>query len=213
MEEETYRVEFGTGPSKPLRKRLEVTETPDEIVVASTAMRHRIRRDGKPLLTSIAFKENEFLGAPIRIAHTDPECDVFLGNPDEFLRTAILNADRTAARIERLRGLRAASDPCYGNPGLVVRNRLYDTGHKRLAAKYEKAQYMYAADAWGILQALSLTRSPSLILAASRAVSDEFFDLTKAEGLLGVLLETLPAPKKPRKGAPKPQHNQPHPRW
>jgi len=63
MEEQTYRVEFGRGPSKPLRKRLEVTETPEEIVVASSAIRHRIRRDGKPLLTFIAFRENEFLGA------------------------------------------------------------------------------------------------------------------------------------------------------
>lgn len=59
----TYRVEIGKEPSQPLRAGLSVTENADEIVVASAAIRHRIRRDGKPLLTSIAFGENEFIGA------------------------------------------------------------------------------------------------------------------------------------------------------
>lgn len=58
----TYHVEIGEAPAQPLRAGLSVTETPDEIVVASAAIRHRIRRDGKPLLTSIAFGENEFIG-------------------------------------------------------------------------------------------------------------------------------------------------------
>jgi len=59
----TYRVEIGKGPAQPLRAGLSVMETADEIVVASAAIRHRIRRDGRPLLTSIAFGENEFIGA------------------------------------------------------------------------------------------------------------------------------------------------------
>ena len=59
----TYRVEIGKEPTQPLRPGLSVTETADEIVVASVAIRHRIRRDGKPLLTSIAFGDNEFIGA------------------------------------------------------------------------------------------------------------------------------------------------------
>jgi len=58
-----YRVDIGKEPTQPLRTGLSVTETADEIVVASAAIRHRIRRDGKPLLTSIAFGENEFIGA------------------------------------------------------------------------------------------------------------------------------------------------------
>ena len=62
METLTYRVEIGKGQLQPLRAGLSVTETADEIVVASAAIRHRIRRDGKPLLTSIAFGENEFIG-------------------------------------------------------------------------------------------------------------------------------------------------------
>jgi hypothetical protein len=59
----SYRVETGKEPAQPLRAGLCVTETADEIVVASAAVRHRIRRDGKPLLTSITFGENEFIGA------------------------------------------------------------------------------------------------------------------------------------------------------
>jgi hypothetical protein len=59
----TYRVEVGKEPAQPLRAGLSVTETAAEIVVASAAIRHRIRRDGRPLLTSIAFGENEFIGA------------------------------------------------------------------------------------------------------------------------------------------------------
>ena len=58
----TYRVEIGKDPAQPLRAGLSVTEMTDEIVVSSAAIRHRIRRDGKPLLTSIAFGENEFIG-------------------------------------------------------------------------------------------------------------------------------------------------------
>jgi hypothetical protein len=63
MEKLAYRVEIGKGPSQPLRAGLSVTETADEIVVASTAIRHRIRRDGKPLLAAIAFGDNEFIGS------------------------------------------------------------------------------------------------------------------------------------------------------
>jgi hypothetical protein len=59
----TYRVEIGKGPTQPLRAGLSVMETADEIVVASAAIRHRIRRDGRPLLTSIEFGENDFIGA------------------------------------------------------------------------------------------------------------------------------------------------------
>jgi hypothetical protein len=58
----TYRVEIGKEPTQPLRPGLSVTETADEIVVASAAIRHRIRRDGRLLLTSIAFGDNEFIG-------------------------------------------------------------------------------------------------------------------------------------------------------
>lgn len=59
----TYRVEIGKEPTQPLRAGLSVTEKADEFIVESAAIRHRIRRDGKPLLTSIAFGENEFIGA------------------------------------------------------------------------------------------------------------------------------------------------------
>jgi hypothetical protein len=62
LETLTYRVEVGKDPKQTLRAGLSVTETDDEIVVASAAICHRIRRDGKPLLTSIAFGENEFIG-------------------------------------------------------------------------------------------------------------------------------------------------------
>lgn len=57
-----YRVEFGKEPAQPLRAGLSVTEPADEVIVASSAIRHRIRRDGKPLLSSIAFGKDEFIG-------------------------------------------------------------------------------------------------------------------------------------------------------
>lgn len=62
METLTYRVEMGTGPSQSLRGGLSVTETPEEIVVGSAAITHRIRRNGAPLLSSVAFGDNEFIG-------------------------------------------------------------------------------------------------------------------------------------------------------
>lgn len=58
-----YQLLLGQAPRNPARKGLEVTETADEIVVASSAIAHRIRRDGKPLLTSVAFGEHEFIAA------------------------------------------------------------------------------------------------------------------------------------------------------
>jgi hypothetical protein len=60
METETYRVEFAGGAVRPGRGGLAITESADEIVVASSAIAHRIRRDGKPLLTSIAHGKTEF---------------------------------------------------------------------------------------------------------------------------------------------------------
>ncbi len=63
LETQAYCVETGVRPTQPVYKGLSVTETPDEIIVASSAIKHRIRRDGKPLLTSIAFGTNEFIGA------------------------------------------------------------------------------------------------------------------------------------------------------
>lgn len=61
-ETQSYAVELGTGPTSPVKGGLSVIETPDELTVASAAIRHRIRRDGRPLLTSIAFGDNEFIG-------------------------------------------------------------------------------------------------------------------------------------------------------
>jgi hypothetical protein len=57
-----FRVETGQAATQPLRAGLSVTESEDEIIVASSAIRHRIRHDGKPLIASIAFGENEFIG-------------------------------------------------------------------------------------------------------------------------------------------------------
>jgi hypothetical protein len=62
-ETQTYRVEIGKEPAQPLRAGLSITETADEIVIASAAIRHRIRRDGKSLLASITFGDNEFIGS------------------------------------------------------------------------------------------------------------------------------------------------------
>ena len=61
MEKETYRVELSGGVARPAGRGLGVTETSDEITVASSAIAHKIRRDGKPLLTSIANGKIEFL--------------------------------------------------------------------------------------------------------------------------------------------------------
>jgi len=63
METETYCVEFAGGTARPGRGGLAVTEGADEITVASSAIAHKIRRDGKPLLTSVAHGKTEFLAA------------------------------------------------------------------------------------------------------------------------------------------------------
>lgn len=63
MESETYRVALSGGNPKIAGRGLAVTETADEIVVASKAISHRIRRDGKPLLTSIVNGKTEYLAA------------------------------------------------------------------------------------------------------------------------------------------------------
>ena len=63
METETYRVEPAGGTPRQGRGGLAVTETADEITVASSAIAHKIRLDGKPLLTSIVNSKTEFLTA------------------------------------------------------------------------------------------------------------------------------------------------------
>jgi hypothetical protein len=63
LETQTYHVELGQRPTRPARAGLSVTETADELLVASAAIQHRIRRDGNPLLNSIAFGDTEFIGA------------------------------------------------------------------------------------------------------------------------------------------------------
>lgn len=63
METESYRVEPAGGPARPGKGGLMVTESADEITVASSAIAHKIRRDGKPLLTSIAHGKIEFIAA------------------------------------------------------------------------------------------------------------------------------------------------------
>lgn len=59
----SFRVEIGEPPKGTPRGGLRVAETADEWVVESDAIRHRIRRDGKPLLTSIAFGTTEFIAS------------------------------------------------------------------------------------------------------------------------------------------------------
>jgi hypothetical protein len=61
METETYHVELAGGTGRLGGRGLAVMETADEIIVASPAISHKIRRDGKPLLTSIANGKIEFL--------------------------------------------------------------------------------------------------------------------------------------------------------
>jgi hypothetical protein len=61
MERLSFRVEIGEPPKGTPRGGLRLVETADEWVVESDAIRHRIRRDGKPLLKSIAFGTTEFV--------------------------------------------------------------------------------------------------------------------------------------------------------
>lgn len=60
-ETQTFRIEIGLGPQKRLPKGIEVKESETSFQVGSNAIQHRIRRDGKPLLESIAFGSDEFL--------------------------------------------------------------------------------------------------------------------------------------------------------
>lgn len=61
LESQSFQVIPGTPPARALPRGLTVMESETEIAVASTAISHRIRRDGKPLLSSIAFGKLEFL--------------------------------------------------------------------------------------------------------------------------------------------------------
>ena len=63
METQSYRVELTGGSALSGKGGLAVTETADEITVASSAIAHKIRRDGNPLLTSMINGELEFLTA------------------------------------------------------------------------------------------------------------------------------------------------------
>jgi hypothetical protein len=64
METLSYRMELSGGSARTSGKSgLAVTEAADEITVASRAIAHKIRRDGKPLLTSIINGKTEFLAA------------------------------------------------------------------------------------------------------------------------------------------------------
>ncbi|MBI5395419.1 MAG: hypothetical protein HZA91_09015 [Verrucomicrobia bacterium] len=63
MEKEAYRVEWSGGLARAGKGGLGITETADEITAASAAIAHKIRRDGKPLLASIAHGKTEFLAA------------------------------------------------------------------------------------------------------------------------------------------------------
>lgn len=60
---DTYCVELSGGTAQPGGRGLGVTETADEITVASNAIAHKIRRDGKPLLTSIINGKTEFVAS------------------------------------------------------------------------------------------------------------------------------------------------------
>jgi hypothetical protein len=63
METQSYRVALTGGSALSGKSGLGVTESPDEITVASRAIAHKIRRNGKPLLTSIVNGKQEFLAA------------------------------------------------------------------------------------------------------------------------------------------------------
>ncbi|MEZ6034711.1 MAG: hypothetical protein R3C17_16575 [Planctomycetaceae bacterium] len=63
LESATYRVDLKPDAKPVPAAGLSVSETSDEIIVSSSSIRHRIRRDGKPLLSSVAFGNDEFLAA------------------------------------------------------------------------------------------------------------------------------------------------------
>jgi hypothetical protein len=63
METAAYRVELASGKARPGQGGLAVTETAEMITVASSAIAHKIRRDGMPLLASIVNGKTEFLTA------------------------------------------------------------------------------------------------------------------------------------------------------
>lgn len=63
LESQSFRVETDASPRPALSKGLTVTEIAEEIIVSSAAIQHRIRHDGKPLLSSITLGKQEFLAA------------------------------------------------------------------------------------------------------------------------------------------------------
>ncbi len=57
----SFRIEAGVSPKQAMPTGLIVKETDEAIMVVSSSMQHRIRRDGRPLLESITFDGDEFL--------------------------------------------------------------------------------------------------------------------------------------------------------
>ena len=80
-ETESYQVELAGGVRQPGKGGLSVNETADEITVLSSALAHRIRRDGKPLLTSISNRKEEYLAAGITTSLAPGKAEVLKHGP------------------------------------------------------------------------------------------------------------------------------------
>lgn len=61
QEIQSFRIEAGVSPKQAMPTGLTVKETDEAIMVVSSSMQHRIRRDSRPLLESITFDGDEFL--------------------------------------------------------------------------------------------------------------------------------------------------------
>lgn len=151
-----------------------VAETYERGVSLQCAHNGRVAFAARPEIVRVAC-ENQFVYAPIRLAHTDPDIDPILADPVPFVRAMIDLADAPRERLEALRGVGYEQDL---DERLHPRRRLHSLYRRAIAG----TPLSWGRDLFCSLQGLTQTKSPTLVRAASLALTDFY-----PEFLMGVV--------------------------
>lgn len=115
---------------------------------------------------------NQFQFAPVRIWHTNSEIDAVLADPADFARRLLNRADLALERLDSLRSIGYATDMLRA---LRSRPRLQRLTQRAMARYWPQGGDSF----WTGLQALTDTKSPSLVRLTSLAL-DEGWETTSA---------------------------------
>lgn len=118
--------------------------------------------------------ENQFVGAPIKVRHTDPDIDGILEDPVPFARRLLSLADVTRDRLETLQGIGCGADL---SEALRPRRRLHKVYREALCGTSRYG----AHDLHTALQTLTQTKSPTLVKAAHLALTDFYGEFLQGE--------------------------------